>query len=94
VTNARIPYGHQSLDEDDLAAVRQVMLSDRLTQGPVIPEFERALANSVGSRFAIAFSSGTAALHGAAFVSGINPDEVVVTTPLTFIASLNCIRYV
>ena len=84
MTNARIPYGHQSLDEDDLAAVRQVMLSDRLTQGPVIPEFERALANSVGSRFAIAFSSGTAALHGAAFVSGIN----------TFIASLNCIRYV
>ncbi len=94
MTNARVPYGHQSLDEDDLAAVRQVMLSDRLTQGPVVPEFETAVANSVGSRFAVAFSSGTAALHGAAFTSGLHPGEVVVTTPLTFIASLSCIRYV
>ncbi len=93
MTNTRIPYGHQSIDDDDLAAVRRVLLGDWLTQGPSVPEFETALAGSVGSKFAVAFSSGTAALHGAAFAGGISPGEAIVTTPLTFIASLNCIRY-
>lgn len=70
------------------------MLSDRLTQGPLVPEFETAVADFVGSKFAVAFSSGTAALHGAASAGEIRSGEVIFTTPLTFIASLNCIRYV
>ncbi len=94
MTNTRIPYGRQSLDEEDLAAVRRVMQGDWLTQGPAVPEFEEAVADLVGSKFAVAFSSGTAALHGAAFAGGIGPGDVIATTPLTFIASLNCIRYV
>ncbi len=89
-----IPYGHQSIDEDDIAAVVEVLRGDWLTQGPTIERFEAALAEYVGARHAVAFSSGTAALHGAAAAAGLGPGVLVVTSPLTFIASANCARYV
>ena len=93
MTEEIIPYGHQNIGGTDLEAVREVLVSDWLTQGPVVPQFENAVAKYVGAQFAVAFSSGTAALHGAAVVGGLRPRDVAVTTPLTFMASLNCIRY-
>lgn len=89
-----IPYGRQSIDEDDVAAVVEVLRGDWLTQGPTIDRFEDALAERVAARHAVAFSSGTAALHGAAFAAGWGPGDVVATSPLTFMASANCVRYV
>lgn len=89
-----IPYGHQSIDEGDIAAVVEVLRGDWLTQGPTVERFEKELAEYVGARHAVAFSSGTAALHGAAAAAGLGPGDTVVTSPLTFIASANCARYV
>jgi UDP-4-amino-4,6-dideoxy-N-acetyl-beta-L-altrosamine transaminase len=89
-----IPYGHQSIDDDDVAAVVEVLRSEWLTQGPKVAEFEEHLAETVGARHAVAFSSGTAALHGACVAAGIGPGDHVVTSPLTFAASANCARYV
>lgn len=89
-----IPYGRQSLDDDDIAAVVDVLKGDWLTQGPTVGRFERAVAEYVGAEHAIAFSSGTAALHGAAWAAGLGPGDVVHTTPLTFIATVNAARYV
>ncbi len=89
-----IPYGHQSIDEADIAAVVEVMRSPWLTQGPKIAEFEQALCDYTGARFAVAVSSGTAALHAAAHAAGLGPGDVVVTSPLSFVASANATRYV
>lgn len=89
-----IPYGRQSVDQDDIAGVVEVLRGDWLTQGPTIERFEAALAEHVGSRHAVAFSSGTAALHGAVAAAGLGPGDLLVTSPLTFIASANCGRYV
>lgn len=89
-----IPYGHQSIDDDDIAAVVGVLKGDWLTTGPHVAEFEDALAAKVGAKFAVAFSSGTAALHGAAAAAGLGPGDVVVTSPLSFAASATCARYV
>jgi perosamine synthetase len=89
-----IPYGRQSVDEDDVATVVEVLRGDWLTQGPTIERFERAVAEYVGARHAVALSSGTAALHGAAWAAGLGPGDLVVTSPLTFMASANCARYV
>ena len=89
-----IPYGRQSIDDRDVEAVVAALRSDRLTQGPAIERFESALAERVGARYAVAYSSGTAALHGAAFAAGLGPGDIVVTSPLTFMASANCARYV
>jgi len=89
-----IPYGRQSIDVDDIAAVVDVLRADWLTQGPTVERFEADVAKRVEARHAVAFSSGTAALHGAAFAAGWGPGDVVVTSPLTFMASANCIRYV
>jgi UDP-4-amino-4,6-dideoxy-N-acetyl-beta-L-altrosamine transaminase len=82
------------VDDDDIAAVVAVLKGDWLTQGPHVEEFERALAATVDARFAVAFSSGTAALHGAAAAAGLRPGDVVVTSPLSFAASATCARYV
>lgn len=90
----RIPYGRQSIHPDDVAAVDSVLTSDWLTQGPAVPAFEDAVAERVGARYAVAFSSATAGLHAATAVSGIGPQDVVHTSPITFIASANCARYV
>lgn len=89
-----IPYGRQNLDEDDIAAVLQVLRGEMLTQGPAIERFERAVADYVDAEHAVAFSSGTAALHGAAWAAGLGPGDVVHTTPLTFIATVNAARHV
>lgn len=89
-----IPYGRQSIDDDDIEAVVEVLRSDWLTQGPAVERFEAAFAERVGARHAVAYSSGTAALHGAAAAAGFGEGDVVVTSPLSFMASANCVRYV
>lgn len=89
-----IPYGRQTIDDEDIEAVVQVLKGDWLTQGPAVPAFEEALAARVEARHAVAFSSGTAALHGAALAAGLGPGDLVQTSPLTFVASANCARYV
>lgn len=88
-----LPYGRQYLDEEDIQAVVNVLKGDFLTTGPYIYEFEQAISNYVGAKYAVAFSNGTAALHGACFAAGIGADDEVITTPLTFAASSNCILY-
>ena len=89
-----IPYGRQSIGPDDIAAVEKIFSSPWLTQGPVVPEFEAAVAEKVGAQFAVAFTSATAALHGCTAAAGIKPGDTVYTSPITFIASANCARYV
>jgi perosamine synthetase len=88
-----LPYGKQSIDEDDIAAVVETLRSDWLTTGPRVREFEEAFAAWVGARYAVSFSSGTAALHGAAFAAGIGTGDEVITSPLTFAATANCVLY-
>jgi perosamine synthetase len=88
-----LPYGRQSIDEDDIQAVIDVLRSDWLTTGPKVDEFEEALAAHVGAKYAVSFSSGTAALHGAAFAADISRGDEVITSPLTFAATANCILY-
>jgi len=89
-----IPYGRQSIDDDDIAAVVAVLKGEWLTQGPHVEEFEERLATVTGARHAVALSSGTAALHAAAAAAGLGPGDLVVTSALTFAASANCARYV
>lgn len=89
-----IPYGHQSVSDEDVAAVGEVLAGEWLTQGPHVEEFEDKLARKVGANHAVAFSSGTAALHAATSAGGLGPGDVVATSPLSFVASANCIRYV
>ena len=93
VRETLLPYGHQSIDEDDILAVVETLHSDWITTGPKVAEFEEAFANRVGSRYAVSFSSGTAALHGAAFAAGLRPGYEAITTPMTFCATANCILY-
>ncbi|MGB8013857.1 MAG: UDP-4-amino-4,6-dideoxy-N-acetyl-beta-L-altrosamine transaminase [Terriglobales bacterium] len=88
-----LPYGRQSLDDADLQAVVEVLKSDWLTTGPKVGEFEERFAARVGARYAVSFSSGTAALHGAAFAAGLGSGDEVITTPMTFCATANCILY-
>ncbi|MDD4990296.1 MAG: UDP-4-amino-4,6-dideoxy-N-acetyl-beta-L-altrosamine transaminase [Candidatus Pacebacteria bacterium] len=88
-----IPYGKQWLDNDDIEAVVEVLKSDWLTQGPKVEEFEKAVANYCNVKYAIAFSSGTAALHGAYFVLGIKKGDEVIVSPLTFAATASAVVY-
>ena len=88
-----IPYGKQNITEEDINAVVEVLKSDYLTQGPKIPELEKAFAEYVGSKYAVAVSNGTAALHLNALALGVKPGDKVITTPITFAASANCVRY-
>lgn len=92
--NEFISYGRQSLDEEDIQAVIDTLRSPNLTQGPKIEEFEQAIANYVGTKYAVAFCNGTAALHGACYAAGIGEGDEVITSPITFAASANCVRYV
>lgn len=92
--NEFISYGRQSIDEDDIQAVIETLRSQNLTQGPKIAEFERAVADYVGTKYAVAFCNGTAALHGACYAAGIGEGDEVITSPITFAASANCVRYV
>jgi perosamine synthetase len=93
VRETLLPYGRQSLDEADIQAVVEVLRSDWLTTGPKIAEFEERFADWIGAKHAVSFSSGTAALHGAAFAAGLGAGDEAVTTPLTFCATANCILY-
>jgi perosamine synthetase len=86
-------YGQQWINEDDIQAVVSSLTSGYITQGPEIPKFERAVADYVGVKYAVAFSSGTAALHGACYAAGIGAGDEVITTPITFVASSNCVLY-
>lgn len=88
-----IPYGRQDITKEDLEAVATVLQSDYLTQGPNIKEFEDAFAAYIGAKYAVAVSNGTAALHLAAMAIDVQPGDKVITTPITFAASANCIRY-
>jgi UDP-4-amino-4,6-dideoxy-N-acetyl-beta-L-altrosamine transaminase len=89
----RIPYGKQDITEEDIQAVTDVLKSDYLTQGPKIAEFEAAFAEYIGCNYAVAVSSGTAALHLSALAMNIKPGDKVITTPVTFVASANCVHY-
>ncbi|MDA0183823.1 UDP-4-amino-4,6-dideoxy-N-acetyl-beta-L-altrosamine transaminase [Solirubrobacter phytolaccae] len=89
-----IPYGRQTIEDDDVAAVLEALRSDFLTQGPRVAAFEAQLAELAGTPYAVAFSSGTAALHAACFAAGAGPGDEVVTSALTFAASANCAAYV
>jgi UDP-4-amino-4,6-dideoxy-N-acetyl-beta-L-altrosamine transaminase len=87
------PYGHQSIHEDDIEAVSAVLRGDWLTQGPAVEEFERTVADYVGAVHAVAFSSGTAALHGAMYAAGIKEGGAALTSPITFAATGNAAVY-
>ena len=86
-------YGRQSIDRSDIDAVAAVLASDFLTQGPAVERFEAALAECVGARYAVAVSSGTAALHISCLAAGIGPGDVGLTSAITFAASANCLIY-
>ncbi|MFA9376884.1 MAG: UDP-4-amino-4,6-dideoxy-N-acetyl-beta-L-altrosamine transaminase [Lachnotalea sp.] len=88
-----IPYGTQSIDEDDIQAVVEVLRSDYLTTGPTVAAFEKKVADYVGAKHAVAVSNGTAALHVACLAAGIKEGDEVITTPITFVASSNCVLY-
>src|SRR5687767_2944318 len=89
-----LPYAHQQIAEEDVDAVATALRSDWLTTGPRVPEFEAALTGVTGARHAVAFSSGTAALHGAAAAAGLGPGDEAITTPMTFAATANAVLYV
>jgi UDP-4-amino-4,6-dideoxy-N-acetyl-beta-L-altrosamine transaminase len=93
VRTTLLPYGRQTIDEDDIQAVVDTLRSDWLTTGPKVNEFEEAFATWVGARYAVSFSSGTAALHGAAFAAGLGAGDEAITSPLTFAATANCVLY-
>lgn len=88
-----ISYGRQTITDEDIEAVIETLRSPYLTQGPKIKEFEEAIANYVGAKYAVAFCNGTAALHAACYAAGIGEGDEVITTPITFAASANCVRY-
>ena len=88
-----IPYGKQYISEEDIASVTETLKSDFLTQGPKIKEFEDNFASYIGCKYAVAVSNGTAALHLCAMALNVNKQSKVITTPITFAASANCVRY-
>lgn len=88
-----LPYGHQNIDDSDIAAVVEVLKSEWLTTGPKVSEFEQAFAAMTGAKHAVAVSNGTAALHCAIYALNIQPGDEVIVTPMTFAASANCILY-
>ncbi|CAM3530246.1 UDP-4-amino-4,6-dideoxy-N-acetyl-beta-L-altrosamine transaminase [Marinicrinis lubricantis] len=93
VRESFLPYGQQIIDDRDIEHVLETLKSPYITQGPAIQEFERRVASYVGVRHAVAFCNGTAALHAACFAAGVGPGDEVLTTPITFAASANCVLY-
>jgi len=93
VRSSILPYGHQWIDEEDIASVVEVLKSDWITQGPKVDEFERKVAEYCGAKYAVAVSSGTAALHAACAVAGISNGDEAITTPVTFAATANAVVY-
>jgi len=90
----KIPYGRQNIDADDIEAVISVLNSDYLTQGPKVKEFEIKFAEYVGSKYAVAVNNATSGLHLSVLALNLNKGDRVITTPITFAASANCVRYV
>ena len=88
-----IPYGKHHIDEEDIQAVIDVLRSGILTQGPIVEQFEEEIARYVGAKYAVAVSSGTAALHLAALAAGVCPQSTLITSPITFVASANAGLY-
>lgn len=88
-----IPYGKQEISAEDISAVTEALQSEFLTQGPKVNEFEQAFCDYVGSKYAVAVSNGTAALHLCALALGVGSNSKVIATPITFAASSNCILY-
>lgn len=88
-----IPYGRQWIDQDDIAAVIEVLKSDWITQGPKVEEFEKALAEYIGVKYAVTFNSGTSALHAAMFAAGVSRGAEVITSSITFVATPNSALY-
>ncbi|MCF6465225.1 UDP-4-amino-4,6-dideoxy-N-acetyl-beta-L-altrosamine transaminase [Clostridium sp. Cult2] len=93
VRDTYLPYGQQWIDDDDIEEVVKVLKSNYLTTGPKAGEFEQSFANYVGAKYSVAISNGTAALHAACFAASIKEGDEVITTPITFAASANCILY-
>ncbi|MBS0000579.1 MAG: UDP-4-amino-4,6-dideoxy-N-acetyl-beta-L-altrosamine transaminase [Cyclobacteriaceae bacterium] len=91
--NSFIPYGKQQITQEDVDAIAAVLKSDYITQGPVTKDFEEIFAKFIGSKYAIAVANGTAALHLSALALDVDDKQTVITTPLTFVASANCIQY-
>ena len=90
----RLPYGRQSIEDDDIAAVVEALRADFLTTGPRVEAFELAFAETVGAHHAVACANGTAALHMAMMALGVAPGEVCIAPSITFLATANCARYV
>ncbi len=93
VRSTLLPYGHQVIEDADIAAVTEALRSDFLTTGPEVERFEQAVAQISGARYAIAVSNGTAALHAAVAALDLSPEDEVIVPALTFAASANCVRY-
>jgi UDP-4-amino-4,6-dideoxy-N-acetyl-beta-L-altrosamine transaminase len=89
----QIPYGRQNISDEDIAAVLGTLRSDFLTQGPLVPEFEKKLAEYCGAAYGVAVNSATSALHIACLALDVGPGDIVWTSPITFVASANCARY-
>lgn len=88
-----IPYGRQDITKEDVSAVVEVLESDFLTQGPKVPEFENSIKEHCNAKYALAMNSATSALHVACLALGVGQDDIVWTTPITFVASANCALY-
>lgn len=88
-----LPYGRQSIDEDDIAAVTEALRGDWLTQGPTVARFEEALCQATGARYAVAVANGTAALHLACLAAGVRAGDVGIAPSITFLATANAVRY-
>jgi len=88
-----LPYGRQTIDDDDIAAVAEALRSDYLTTGPRVDAFEAAFAERVGAKHAVACSNGTAALHMATIALGVGPGDVCIVPAITFLATANCVRF-
>lgn len=93
ISRKNIPYSRQWIDEEDIQVVVDVLKSDYLTTGPKISEFEEAICRAAGAKYAVAVSNGTAALHAACFAAGLGEGDEVITSPMTFAASANCVLY-
>lgn len=91
--NKNIPYGKQFISREDIESVINALNSDYLTQGPIISQFENNFSNYIGNKYSVAVSNGTAALHLCAMALNIKPGQKVITSPITFAATANCIRY-
>lgn len=89
-----LPYGHQWINDDDINEVVKVLKSDWISQGPMVERFESSVAEYVGAKYGVAFSNGTAALHGAMFAAGLKAGDKQLTTPMTFAATSNSARYI